>query len=194
MPEQLTSVPINYKLKDAINRANALCNAGKLDESINYTLAVKGFFDEPKYLRRLLNNLGYTYYEKGEFEQAVDSYMEALELPVNDSEDEFESAAVEGNIANALVALGRTEEAHLFLDKAERVLRLANEDVWLGDRLETRARAYLLEGKFKLALDAAKEAFDLHWNAFNTESLKQSINTLARCFEAYEREMSGAII
>lgn len=160
---------------------------GELNEAILYTESVKPYFSEPKPLRRLLNNLGLTYRALGENEKAIDAYLEALELPVSDHEDEFESAAVEGNIANALVALKRTEEAHLFLDRAIRVLREANEDVWLGDRLETRARAYLIEGKYREALDAAKEAFDLHWHAFNLESLKQSFNTLAMCFEAYQQ-------
>lgn len=181
----LSSVQNRTVFKQAVNDAYALYLRGELDASIAYALRVKPQISDAKYLRRLLCNMGLAYFDKGEFERAVDCYAEALELPVNDHEDRFESAVVEGNMANAFVALNRTEESHLFLDRAERVLREAREPVWLGDRLETRARAYLLDGRYREALDAAKEAVEMHWYAFNVEALGQSIKTLAVCFEAF---------
>ncbi|HKS27782.1 MAG TPA: tetratricopeptide repeat protein [Pyrinomonadaceae bacterium] len=182
-----TSVQNCLRFKRAVNDAYALYLRGELDESIRRALDAKPQINDPKYLRRLLSNMGMAYFDKGEFDSAVECYAEALELPVDDAEDRFESAVVEGNMANAFVALNRAEESHLFLDRAERVLREAREPVWLGDRLETRARAYLLEGRHKEAIGAAKEAVDLHWCAFNVEALAQSIKTLAVCFEAFER-------
>lgn len=167
----------NTKLKDALNIAISMRMEGRPQDALRYMESVRPFFDDPEALRRFHNGLGVTYFELCDYESAVKEYETALMF----SGDELETAAIQGNIANALLALGRTDEAHAFLSHAEAVLRERGEDSWLGDRLETRARAYLREGNYVEARRAAKEAFDLHWHGFDSKALDQSFETLSLC-------------
>lgn len=177
------------KLKDALNTAINLRSEGKPLQALRYMESVRTWFDDPTQLRRFHNGLGITYVDLCDYESAIKEYETALMI----SGDELETAAIQGNIANALLALGRTDETHAFLDHAEQTLRGCGEDAWLADRLETRARAYLTDGDYEKAKDAAKEAFDLHWYGFDSKATSQSLKTLCACFEAYTRAYKAQV-
>jgi len=174
---------MNAKLKTAIDKAIIMRAENHYKEALSYQESIRFLFDEsnPIYFRRYLCGCGITHFTLGNYEQAKADYLKALELPIIGSYDSLEIAAIEGNLANALVELGEIEEAHSYLAHAEKVLRANHVDDWLGDRLETRARAYHAEGKFDEALKAAEEAYQLHCNSFSAESIKVSKRTLDMC-------------
>lgn len=184
-----TDVQTQTKFKAALGDGITLRKLGLFDKAIDHYRSIRRFFDEsdPTNLRRFYSGIGVIYFNLGDYEQAILEYEQGLRLPINDSQDEIEDAALKGNIANALVELKRTAEAHAFLDHAEKVLRDRQVDDWLGDRLETRARAYFIDDEYLKALEAAKESFDLLWHCFDTESLSQAIKTLGMAFEACKR-------
>lgn len=64
----------------------------------------------------------------------------------------------ENNLAMLLHKLGRYEEAHEHLDKAQRIFTRLEDVGNLAQVRETRARIFLAEGKYKKALDAIKSA------------------------------------
>lgn len=177
---------MDSKLKIAIDRAIILRAEKRFEEALRYQESIRFLFDEsnPIYFRRFLCGCGITYFSLGDYESAKTEYKRALGLPIIGSYDSLEIAAIEGNLANALVELGEIEEAHSYLDHSEKVLRANQVDDWLGDRLETRARAYYLEGKFEKAIKAAEEAYHLHCQSFSEESIKVSSKTLDMCREA----------
>lgn len=181
----LTKVQIDPKLKMAIDKAIIMRAEGHFEAAHKFEESIRFLFDEsePAALRRYLNGLGVSEFTLGNYEKAINAYELALRLPATESYEELERAAVEGNIANALVGLHRTNEAHAFLDHSEEVLRANHVDDWLADRLETRARAFLLDGENQKALEAAKEAFDLAWNCFSSESINVALKTLSMCWD-----------
>lgn len=165
------------KLKDALNTAILIRQEGKPLEALRFMESVRDLFDDPEQLRRFHNGLGITYFDLSEFEKAIEEYETALMI----SGDEMESSAIQVNIANALLALGRTDEARAFLSHAEAALRTGLDDGFLAHALDTKARVYLREGNYVEARRAAKEAFDLHWHGFDSKALDQSWETLSLC-------------
>lgn len=170
----------DQRLKDALNIAINMRMEGRPQDALRYMESVRPFFDDPEALRRFHNGLGVTYFELCDYERAVKEYELALHI----AGDELETAAIQGNIANALLALGRTDEAHAFLSHAEAVLRERGEDAWLCDRRETRARAYLAEGKFKEAVAAADEAYELARYGISEVAIEYTLDTLTQCRKA----------
>jgi len=180
---------VQTKLKKALGDGIKLRKRGLFDEALSHYASIRVFFDEsdPAYLRRYLNGVGVIHFNLGSHTQAVELYEQALNLPIADSYEELEDAAVKGNLANALVELRRTSEAHAFLDHAERVFREHQVDDWLGDRLETRARAYLIDSENEKAWKAINEAVGLLMHCFDEESLEIAIKTQGVVFEACKR-------
>jgi|ERR1051325_419967 tetratricopeptide (TPR) repeat protein len=187
-----TIVRIRTKLKDALNVAINLRAEGKDRDALIYMENVRPFFtDEPIYLRRFHNGLGLTHFNLQEYAEAIIEFREALEVPLTTDEswETLEVAAVHLNLANAFLEVESTSEAHEILSSAETLFREAHEQSWLGETLETSARVYLSEGKYREALDTAKEAVDILWDGLNVKSLGGAIRTLYRAFTAYEQSL-----
>jgi tetratricopeptide (TPR) repeat protein len=183
----MLSVQTDTLLKEALNKAIILRSEGQYEWALKDMESAREMFESAPlvYQRRFFNGFGVTYFKLGLYGQAIDYYMEALSVPLGDDPDEpFEMAVIRGNIADALVANNEPLEAHSHLDRAEPILRERADKSWLADRLETRARAYLKEGKPCEARDAAQEAYDLHRFGFDSEATAQSLKTLMICFEA----------
>lgn len=180
------TAPINTYLKRLCEKAIILRAEEKYQEALTYQESIEHLFTNewPVHLRRFHNGMGITLFNLGRYKQAVRHYDKAFSVEVGDEDEELERAAHMGNKANALVELNRLTEAHECLDYAEGILRERQIDDWLGDRLETRARAYLKEGKRDEALKAAEEAYRLHCISFSKESIKVSRKTLDMCLAA----------
>lgn len=182
------SVQTNQRLKACVNDANTLRRQGKPDEAIKYIENVRPFFDEPKYLRRLLNSLGLARFELAEYERAVESYKEALSVDVLDDEDEMEAVAIRANIANCLVLLDRPDEALNHIDTV--IEAFTYYEAWKGQTLETKARALLTAGRVSEAYDASKESVRILETCDEPKALREAMQTQRLCFEAYQKEVN----
>lgn len=177
------------KLKMAIRKSILLRQEGKYQESLSYLLAIDFLFDEsePTYLRHYICSLGRAYRFLGRSQEAIDEYERALKVPIRDEEDHADVAAIESNIAEALLDLNRPDEAHAFLDCPEEYLREKQNDHWLGEILESRARAYLQQNETELAIKAAQESYDLLKHYFDTPALEQARETLRVALQSVVR-------
>jgi tetratricopeptide (TPR) repeat protein len=182
------SVPSDPYLKRLNEKAIIMRAENQYEEAFNYQASIEHLFGEsfPLQFRRFHNGFGITCFNLGLYERAIKEYETAFNTEAGDEDEPVERAAHMGNKANALVELDRIREAHECLDYAERILRERQIDDWLGDRLETRARAYLKEGKLKEAHRAAEEAYRLHCVSFSEASIRVSKKTLDLCAKALE--------
>ena len=182
-----TPTKFQLQLKGVIRDGIELLNAGKLVEALNHHLSIRSFFNEfePEYLRHFLCNLGLVYYEMGEYQLAINYLMEALGLEPAQDHEHSDIAAINVNIANVLLLLGRPDEAHTFLVQPEEYFISAYDSEKHGEVLETRARAFLMEGKNALALTAARIAVNLLLEyCEDSRPTGRAIRTLAACWEA----------
>ena len=75
--------------------------------------------DEARYwLGPLLNNVGWEYYEAGEYTDALDAFERALNAREGDPEDRFATELARYALAKTLRALGRSDEAIPHLEQA----------------------------------------------------------------------------
>lgn len=116
--------------------------------------------DEARYwLGPLLNNLGWEYYEAGEFSDALDAFERALEARDGDPENLFAVELGRYAVGKTLRALGRSEEAIPVLEQA--VAWAANQgapDGWFHEEL---AEEYAAVGRESDAREQAKRALPL---------------------------------
>jgi tetratricopeptide (TPR) repeat protein len=94
------------------------------------------------------------YFDKARFNfGAALAYLEAEEV-----RDYLSIAAILNNLANTLLELGETDEAHARVDRAERIFNDAGEQAWLAQVYDTRAKVYIAQGIYKEAVRWASRA------------------------------------
>lgn len=168
----------NSKLKEAIRKGILLRSEGRFLEALNYMESIRGFFDDGPYLRHFYCGLGRTYRLLGRAEDAIAEYEKAHKVSITDESDHMDIAAIESNIANAKLDLSLAQDALNWLACAEEYFREKKDDHWLGEILETKARAYLQLGHQDLAEQAAQESYDLLKHYFDTPALERARETL----------------
>lgn len=182
---------------EAIKEGNERWRKDDFAGMLAHYQSIGRFFEDapPAWKRHYLGNLGIAYQENGQDERAIAAYIKAIQ--VKGDEDESVIATINGNLANALLSMGRADESLIYLSQPEDYHRnnvpIGPEEKkqWafkLGNALETKARAlYALNDKSCVAV--AKEAVDLlyeYWE--DAHATGRAIRTLAICWEAKTRE------
>ncbi len=174
-------------LKAAIDEAIRLRTCGDYEGALKHHEITRELFeDEPSYRRKWWAGVGRTNRLLGRHEEALDAYRVAMNIPATCEEEKAEIVCMAGNLANTLVDMGRTSEAHAFLDRCERGLIEANKWEWLGIHKETRARAFRVDGDYENAMNTALEAINLLWHRRTEVSEGDNKLTLATTLNAID--------
>jgi tetratricopeptide (TPR) repeat protein len=111
------------------------------------------------WLGPLLNNLGWTYYETGDHEQALDAFQRALEAREREPERRAEIEIARYAVGKALRAVGRPAEAVALLEQAVAWAQSAGKpDGWFHEEL---AEEYAELGRDEEACEQARLALPL---------------------------------
>jgi tetratricopeptide (TPR) repeat protein len=112
-----------------------------------------------------MTNLGNVYYTSGEFDKAVSIYGESVKTLERELGNEGGWYHLRGslthNLGNAHLAVGNTQQAHIFLDKATTIWQQANDDLQLANTIGTIAEAFQADEAWKLAIAHYKKALSL---------------------------------
>jgi tetratricopeptide (TPR) repeat protein len=112
------------------------------------------------WLGPLLNNLGWEYYEAGEYAQALGAFERALATRERTPENPEPIALARYAVGKALRALGRSEEAIPLLEQAVAWAEgIRHPDGWYHEEL---AEEYAAAGRLDDARTHAKRAITLH--------------------------------
>lgn len=126
-----------------------------------------------KWQASLLNNLGWTYFEKGQFERSLELFERALSLR-REKGDAKQIAIAEWCVGRLYRALGRFEEARQVM------LRLEAGDS-SGYVHEELAELYAGEGDYEMAREAAQTALEMLGN--DPDFIRYETERLARLNE-----------
>lgn len=99
--------------------------------------------ENPALKGALHNGLAISCRNLGRTDRALIEYYGAAEY-FREAGNDFYAARVENNIAMTLIDLGRPDEAHEHLDRAEKILTSPES---LGELCDTRSRAYKAQAK-----------------------------------------------
>jgi tetratricopeptide (TPR) repeat protein len=111
------------------------------------------------WLGPLFNNLGWEYFEAGEYDQALDAFDQALEARERDPERPYEIEIARYAVAKALRALGRPHEAATLLEQTVASTQsVGRPDGWFHEEL---ALAYGDLGRDAEAAEHARLALPL---------------------------------
>lgn len=111
------------------------------------------------WLGSLLNNLGWEYYDAGDFEPALDAFERALRARERDPENAAAIEIARYAVGKALRALGRADEAVPLLEEAvASATRRGTSDGWLHEEL---AEEYAALGRHVDAREHARLAIPL---------------------------------
>jgi tetratricopeptide (TPR) repeat protein len=111
------------------------------------------------WLAPLLNNLGWEYYETGEYTEALEAFERALEVREREPDKPASIELARYAVGKALRALGRSDEAIPLLEQAvEWADRHGEPDGWFHEEL---AEEYAAIGRPELARDHAQRAIPL---------------------------------
>ena len=115
--------------------------------------------DASYWLGPLLNNIGWEYYEAGEYTQALDAFERALGARRREPEKEAAVEIARYAVGKTLRALGRPNEAIPHLEQAVAWAERANEpDGWFHEEL---AEEYDAVGRLDEAREQARQAIAL---------------------------------
>lgn len=180
----LTELQTN--LKAAIREGIDLWEAENYAEALKHFQSVGRFFvkSEPNYLRQYYCNLGIVYRALDRLDLAVIEHERALEIEPHSERERSDVAAIKANLAYALMHLERFDEAHKHLNEAVKYFRSRRKHKRLGEALETRARAYLAQGKTGKAVKAADKAYKTMRRHSNDKAIIRGLGTLMACRKA----------
>jgi tetratricopeptide (TPR) repeat protein len=115
--------------------------------------------DAAYWLGPLYNNLGWEYYEAGEYEPALDTFERALDARERDPERRQEIEIARYAVAKTLRALGRAAEAAALLEQAVAwTEEVGKPDGWFHEEL---AEVYAAVGRLEDAREHARLALSL---------------------------------
>jgi tetratricopeptide (TPR) repeat protein len=111
------------------------------------------------WLGPLLNNIGWTRYESGNFVGALDAFEQALEVRTGDPERPHEREIARYAVGKTLRALGRVDEATVQLERAVAWATATGvEDAYFHEEL---AECYAAAGRLAEARTQAERALEL---------------------------------
>ncbi|HEY0079421.1 MAG TPA: tetratricopeptide repeat protein [Pyrinomonadaceae bacterium] len=165
--DALTETDTEQKATILLRCVTVECAAGKYNAALDILKDAARLLNESRndVLKGSLHNLyavtlqrmgsleGHTDY----YDQAIIEYTAAVHHYKQARHERF-AAIIENNLALVLYRVKRYEEAHKYLDRAERALQKLNDDGLLAEVNETRARVYLAEQKYREANRAIARA------------------------------------
>ena len=146
-----------------LNVANAYRAGGRLGESLELYLQVRGIYERTLSKDNMLiasfeNNLSLLYQELGDFESARQALMKALEI-VTAKQADFEIAVTYTNLAGTCLQLGRAEEAYDYAQKAVKGFEgMQVEDTHYCAALSALGSYYVYQQSFEEALKVFEQA------------------------------------
>lgn len=146
-----------------LNVANAYRAGGRLGESLELYLQVRGIYDKTLSKDNMLvasfeNNLSLLYQELGDFISAKEALLKALRI-VEIKEAEFEIAVTYANLAGTCVQLNELAEAEEYGERAVREFeRMQVEDTHYCAALSALGSCYYAQKQYEKALGAFEKA------------------------------------
>jgi tetratricopeptide (TPR) repeat protein len=185
----LTELQAN--LKAAIREGIDLWEAERYSEALSHFQSVKRFFvkSESVYLRHYYCNLGIVYRALDRLDLAIVEYERALEIEAHGKSTKSDVAAIKANLAYALMCMERFDEAHKYLNEAEKYFKKSRKHKRLAEVLETRARAYRAQGKIGKAEKAAHKAYKIMRRQRDAKAVLRTLQTSGMCWEAKQRKV-----
>jgi tetratricopeptide (TPR) repeat protein len=168
------------RIKERFQEAIDLRAAGKNVEAFWFQLgqrdAVDDFGDK-ELCGKLRNGLGASCVNLEDHEGAIKYFTEAHDL-FQSVGTAIPAAGALNNIAAALIALNRIDEAFEYLDRAEVIFIDEAAVVWRAQTEETRAKAYIRIGDYWSALAYAAQSVARLSDGIKRPALDESIATL----------------
>jgi tetratricopeptide (TPR) repeat protein len=182
----MISVEIQTKLRAMLNTGIIHWLERKPDEAIAYFEQVRAQFDscnDSLLKAKFHNNYGLCFKLKAEitgdksYLQKTLAEYQLVKSHLKEIDDLPAIAIVEANIANVLLMLGKTDEAHSYLNIAEEILTDFNDESLLGQTLETRARVFFAEGDIEQAKQAIERSEKLLMSGVEFGPLAETLKT-----------------
>ena len=149
----------------------------------NKALQIARAQNDERTVTDILQSLGAIAYQKGETEQSVALWEEALQLSRITSERRMQGVLL-NNLAEALIALHRADEAERHLAEACNILKDVGDKRALADALRNRSNVHLSRGTYAKALEDAQSALAVAQSADARIQIAQAQCTLGQIYSA----------
>lgn len=177
----------DLRIADALNIGIAKRKEGDYEGALAYYEKVRPQFEsaDPLEKAKYHNGLGILFQESGQPERAVYEYgqvKDCLEL----TDDPPAVGIVQNNLANLYLDLNRITDAHKHLDEAEAIFTAYQQETYLGQTHEIRARCYYAQNDYKAAAIAINKSEAILLYCPELDPLVETLKTKAIVGQALE--------
>jgi len=165
-------------------------------ENNNRSLEIAKSINEDKSIVAISNNLGYSYYNLGLYDRALELYFEALPY-AEENEQDYMNVLILENISNVFLALGDTEKERIYYEKSVEVAKRSSDsklhyipDLYIANQAKkaenyTLADAYYTSSLSK-AYNAANQSYVLRQFALSKKAEKKYSEAEEKLLSAIE--------
>lgn len=160
-------LPPNYQIAQAYNRISSVFAAkNDIDKAIEYMEKAINVQKQTIHLAigSFMNNLGNLYHNKGEYDKALECYLESIKLKLKDiGEDHFDIATTYSNIGLIYMEKGDYNKSLEYLNKCLfiREKRLGTNNILYSDVLNNLAYNYYYLGDLKNAELCTRKSIEI---------------------------------
>ncbi len=179
-----------------LNVANAYRAGGRLQDSMDCYVAVRGVYEQMlapdnMLVASLENNISLLYQEMGAFREAKECLLKALAI-VEEKKAAFEVAVTYANLASTCLQLGEGEEAYSFAQNAlQGFEQLGVEDAHYGAALSALGTYYFEKKEYATAEKTFRRAMDIMERNLGRNEYYERLRENVRACEAAQRDACG---
>uniref|UniRef100_UPI004056800D tetratricopeptide repeat protein n=1 Tax=Candidatus Electrothrix sp. TaxID=2170559 RepID=UPI004056800D len=128
-----------------------------------------------------LNNIGYTYHQRGEYINAVDFYKQSLSIRRNIGDRQGEGA-VQNNIGSIYRKQGKNEQALRIYEKSLSIARKAKDLYGKATALNNIGEIYRIQNDLALALKYYRQSLAINRKIGNRAGESAALNNIAEIY------------
>jgi len=131
---------------------------------------------------RILNELGYTMYEKGDMNAAMTNFNKALQQ-AESSDNRVEACRAHINIGQILLEMDQVADGEIHLKKAHRTANDIDDDSLLYSSLLSIGKLYYKQEKYEDAEEAVLDAVDIAEDLDSRDKHARALNDLGAIYQ-----------
>lgn len=126
---------------------------------------------------------GVTYYFNGQFEQAMDYYLQALALSEKTENDRY-TGIISNNIGAVYFEMQEYQKASGYYASAIKLFEAAKDTFWLSNSLNNMGNALEKTNQYDQALDVYQQSLGLARHSNNNEAIGSAMSNLGNVYMA----------
>lgn len=138
-------------------------------------------FKDPEYIMKSLVYSSYYYNRKGDYQEQIKLYLEALKIAEKNQFTE-QQGTIAGNIGGAFLKLGDRKQALVWLERAIELKKKYSTKEKLAYSLSNLGAYYFEERDFNKAIDYHQQALDIRRENKDEENMAVDLGNLADCY------------